>query len=202
MFVVLGVTGGGPGHAQASTPSNEVVVRGSSCNYKLVPMFVLNSGLFRSFGLCDDLTSLRGCCPGDPCQDRQCSDGVDAETTRYVGPSPWRFGSVIFLGFFIKLSGILFILVGFNSATPGLRLLGFVLIPLGIVVFSGGVLWAAMESWRYRAALMAIHALDPSGGVRGLPERDVHGPMAGLEPVQFSKYPVVLPVYAAPTQAS
>ncbi|KAH8036599.1 hypothetical protein HPB51_002137 [Rhipicephalus microplus] len=50
------------------------------------------------------------------CQDRQCSDGVDAETTRYVGPSPWRFGSVIFLGFFVKLSGILFILVGFNSA--------------------------------------------------------------------------------------
>ncbi|XP_075724905.1 uncharacterized protein LOC119179361 [Rhipicephalus microplus] len=192
MFVVLGVTGGGPGHAQASTPSNEQ------------PAGMLSR---RS------------------CQDRQCSDGVDAETTRYVGPSPWRFGSVIFLGFFIKLSGILFILVGFNSATPGLRLLGFVLIPLGIVVFSGGVLWAAMESWRYRAALMAIHALDPlaasgvflngtsvssvsvnvahrSGAIHSAPPVDPDGPMAGLEPVHFSKYPVVLPVYAAPTQAS
>ncbi|XP_037523750.1 uncharacterized protein LOC119400942 [Rhipicephalus sanguineus] len=192
MFVVLGVTGAGPGHAETSPPSNEQ------------PTGMLSR---RS------------------CQGRHCSGRVDEETTRYIGPSPWRFGSVIFLGFFIKLSGILFILVGFNSATPGLRLLGFVLIPLGIVVFSGGVLWAAMESWRYRAALMAIHALDPlaasgvflngtsvssvsvnvahrSSAVHSAPPVDPDGPMAGLEPVQFSKYPVVLPVYAAPVQTS
>ncbi|XP_075559421.1 uncharacterized protein LOC142590910 [Dermacentor variabilis] len=190
MFVVLGVTGGGLSHAE-TPPSNEP------------------SGML----------SRRSC------QERQCSGGVvDEETTRYVGPSPWRFGSVIFLGFFVKLSGILFILVGFNSSVPALRLLGFVVIPIGILVFSGGVLWAAMESWRYRAALMAIHALDPlaaSGvflngtsvssvsvnvpprsAVHSAPPVDPDGPMAGLEPVQFSKYPVVLPVYAAPAQTS
>ncbi|KAH9365756.1 hypothetical protein HPB48_016858 [Haemaphysalis longicornis] len=152
------------------------------------------------------------------CQGPRASTDED-DVTRYVGPSPWRFGSVVFLGFFLKLSGILFVLVGFNSAAPGLRLLGFVLIPVGIVVFSAGVLWAAMESWRYRAAIMAIHALDPlaaSGvflhgasvrsvsvgvsppariNVHSAPPVDPDGPMAGLEPVHFSKYPVALPVY-------
>ncbi|CAN8008075.1 unnamed protein product [Ixodes pacificus] len=134
--------------------------------------------------------------------------------SRCTGPSPWRFGSVVFLGFFLKLSGILFVLVGFSSATPGLRLLGFVLIPVGIVVFSAGILWGAMESWRYRAAIMAIHAWDPlaaSGmflhggagtnpehvsvghraGVHSAPPVDPDGPLVGLQPVQFTKYPVV-----------
>ncbi|XP_077489920.1 uncharacterized protein LOC144100886 [Amblyomma americanum] len=158
------------------------------------------------------------------CRGRQTSGGDD-DPSRYAGISPWRYGSVIFLGFFLKLSGILFVLVGFNSSAAGLRLLGFVLIPVGIVVFSGGVLWAAMESWRYRVAMMAIHALDPLGasgvflngtsvssvsvnvpasarnGVHSAPPVDPDGPMAGLEPVQFSKYPVALPVYTgtAPT---
>lgn len=130
-------------------------------------------------------------------------------STPWTGHSPWRFGSVVFLGLFLKLSGILFVLVGFNSATPGLRLLGFVLIPVGIVVFSAGILWGAMESWRYRATLMAIHAWDPlaaSGmflqsapnpvlghrsGIHSAPPVDPTSPMVGLQPVQFTKYPVV-----------
>ncbi|XP_064478624.1 uncharacterized protein LOC135391966 [Ornithodoros turicata] len=127
----------------------------------------------------------------------------------YTGPSPWRFGSVIFLGFFLKLLGILFVFFGFNIITPELRLVGFVLIPLGIFIFTGGILWGAMEGWKYRATIMTIHAWDPLAttgmflhggntssvtvvedsreGVHSASPVEPNSPLVGLQPVNFTK---------------
>lgn len=127
----------------------------------------------------------------------------------YTGPSPWRFGSVIFFGFFLKLIGILLVFFGFDIIAPELRLVGFVLIPLGIFIFTGGILWGAMEGWKYRATIMTIHAWDPLAttgmflqggttvpmtavednrdGVHSASSLDPNSPLAGLQPVNFTK---------------
>ncbi|KAL1423362.1 hypothetical protein MTO96_021124, partial [Rhipicephalus appendiculatus] len=145
--------------------------------------------------------SLQGCCPGGPAK----AASARAESTkRPLATSARRRGASAASSSSASSSNYRASSSFWSASTRPLRVSdswGFVLIPLGIVVFSGGVLWAAMESWRYRAALMAIHALDPlaasgvflngtsvssvsvnvahrSGAVHSAPPVDPDGPMA------------------------